>query len=387
MSVILEQEPARKAVVLIVDDTPDNIALLTGLLKDKYRLIVATNGLRALEIVRAGLVPDLILLDVVMPKLDGYETCERLKSDLDTADIPVIFLTAKNEVSDEAVGFNLGAVDYITKPISPPIVLARIGTHLALSGSRRLLKNQNAYLEHLVDERTRELERTQDAILVALASLAETRDNETGNHIRRTQHYVALLAMAVQKHARFRSFLTEDVVTLLFKTAPLHDIGKVGVPDSILLKPDRLTPEEFEVMKQHTIYGRDAIAAVEANLGRSTEFLRLAHEIAYSHQEKWDGSGYPEGLSGDNIPIAGRLMAVADVYDALISERPYKRAYSHAETIEIMKEGRGKDFDPDIFDAFLQIEGEFRGIAERFRDGAPHRNSIFDSSPSLRNLF
>ena len=386
MSVILGQEPARKEVVLIVDDTPDNIALLTGLLKDKYRLIVATNGLRALEIVRAGLVPDLILLDVVMPKLDGYETCERLKSDLDTADIPVIFLTAKNEISDEAVGFNLGAVDYITKPISPLIVLARINTHLALSRSRRLLKDQNIYLEHLVEERTRELERTQDAILVAMASLAETRDNETGNHIRRTQHYVALLAMALQKHERFRSFLTEDVVTLLFKTAPLHDIGKVGVPDSILLKRDKLTPEEFEVMKRHTIYGRDAILAVEANLGRSTEFLRLAHEIAYSHQEKWDGSGYPEGLSGDDIPIPGRLMAVADVYDALVSERIYKRAYTHEETIETMKEGRGKHFDPDILDAFLRIEGEFRGIAERFRDGVLYQDPIFDSSSSLRSL-
>jgi putative two-component system response regulator len=379
------QESIRKQVVLIVDDTPDNIALLTGLLKDKYRVIVATNGLRALEILGAGLLPDLILLDVVMPKLDGYETCERLKSDSDTADIPVIFLTAKNEVTDEAIGFNLGAVDYITKPISPLIVLARIGTHLALSRSRKLLQDQNRHLEHLVEERTRELERTQDAILIALASLAETRDNETGNHIRRTQHYVALLAMALQHHERFRHFLNEDVVSLLYKTAPLHDIGKVGVPDAILLKRGKLTSEEFEVMKQHTVYGRDAILAVEDNLGGSTEFLRLAHEIAYSHQEKWDGSGYPEGLSGEDIPIPGRIMAVADVYDSLISARPYKRAYSHAETVEIMKEGRGKHFDPDILDAFLRIEGEFQGIAERFRDEDIGETLISDSSPRVRS--
>jgi putative two-component system response regulator len=378
----LGQGPTRKEVVLIVDDAPENIALLTGLLKDKYRVIVATNGLRALEIVQTGLCPDLILLDVVMPTLDGYQTCARLKSDPESVDIPVIFLTARNEVSDEEVGFNLGAVDYITKPISPLIVLARIGTHLALSRTRKLLKDKNKQLEQLVEERTQELVRTQDATLVAMASLAETRDNETGNHIRRTQQYVALLAMALKEHDRFSNFLTEDVITLLYKTAPLHDIGKVGVPDSILLKQGKLTPEEFEVMKRHTVYGRDAILAVEANLGRSTEFLRFAHEIAYSHQEKWDGTGYPEGLSGDDIPIAGRLMAVADVYDAMISTRPYKRAYSHAETIELMKERRGKDFDPDILDAFLRIEDEFRAIAERFRD-EPDEDAVRSFSPQL----
>jgi len=369
MSVIPQgSELARKEVILIVDDTPANVTLLTGLLKDKYRTIVATNGLRALEIIRTGPRPDLILLDVVMPGLDGYQTCERLKSDPETTDIPVIFLTSRDEVDDEEVGFNLGAVDYIAKPIAPLIVLARISTHLALSRVRGLLKDQNQYLEHLVEERTRELMQTQDAILIAMASLAETRDNETGNHIRRTQHYVAQLAMALQSHERFSDFLTNDVVTLLYKTAALHDIGKVGVPDSILLKPGKLTPEEFEVMKQHTIYGRDAILAVEANLGSSTRFLSMAREIAYSHQEKWDGSGYPQGLSGDNIPIAGRLMAVADVYDALISVRHYKRAYSHTETIEVMKKGRGSHFDPDILDAFLGIEDEFRVIAERFCD-------------------
>jgi len=372
MNVIsLEQEPSRKDVVLIVDDTPNNIALLTGLLQEKYRVIVATNGLRALKIVRSGMLPDLVLLDILMPNLDGYETCKMLKADPATADIPIIFLTARNEATDEEVGLNLGAVDYIAKPISPPIVLARIGTHLALNRTRKLLKDQNKYLEHLVEERTLELERTQDAILVAMASLAETRDNETGDHIRRTQHYMALLALALQKHDRFKDFLSEEVVGLLFKTTPLHDIGKVGIPDSILLKSGKLTPEEFEVMKQHTVYGRDVILAVEANLGRSTKFLRLAYEIAYSHQEKWDGSGYPEGLAGDDIPLAGRLMAVADVYDSLISARPYKRAFSHEEAIDFMKMRRGKDFDPDILDAFLRIEGEFRVIAERFRDHDP----------------
>ncbi|MFZ6775194.1 response regulator [Undibacterium sp. Ji83W] len=361
-----------KQVVLIVDDTPDNISLLSGLLKDQYKIKIATNGLKALQIASSLPGPDLILLDVMMPEMDGYETCRRLKADPATSDIPIIFLTAKSQVQDEEMGLRLGAVDYISKPISPPIVLARVATQLNLVRARHLLQDQNKHLESLVQDRTRKLGKMQDAIIMAMASLAETRDNETGNHIRRTQNYVAALARKLKNHARFNNELTDENIDLLYKSAPLHDIGKVGIPDNILLKPDKLTSEEFEVMKLHTVYGRETILSVEKYLGESNEFLRFAREITYSHQEKWDGSGYPENLVGDAIPLSARLMAVADVYDALISRRVYKPAFSHEEAISIMRKGHGSHFDPDILDAFLEITEEFRQIANQFKESDSH---------------
>jgi putative two-component system response regulator len=358
----------QKQTILIVDDTPDNIALLSALLKDQYKLKIATNGVKALQIAAVAPYPDLILLDVMMPEMDGYETCRRLKAVAETADIPVMFLTAKIHPEDEERGLTLGAVDYIAKPISPPIVLARVATQLTLKKARQFLTEQNRHLEHMVDERTRQVMRMQEATILAMASLAETRDNETGNHIRRTQAYVAALARQLRDHPRFCALLTEENIALLFKSAPLHDIGKVGVPDRILLKPGKLDAEEFEIMKLHTVYGRDAILAVEKHLGASDGFLTFAREIAYSHQEKWDGSGYPQGLAGDAIPMSARLMAVADVYDALISRRVYKPAFSHEESVRIMRDGRGSHFDPDILDAFLQIEETFRTIAQQYSD-------------------
>ena len=361
-----------KQVVLIVDDTPDNISLLSGLLKDQYKIKIATNGLKALQIASSLPGPDLILLDVMMPEMDGYETCRRLKADPATSDIPIIFLTAKSQVQDEEMGLRLGAVDYISKPISPPIVLARVATQLNLVRARHLLQDQNKHLESLVQDRTRKLGKMQDAIIMAMASLAETRDNETGNHIRRTQNYVAALARKLKNHARFNNELTDENIDLLYKSAPLHDIGKVGIPDNILLKPDKLTSEEFEVMKLHTVYGRETILSVEKYLGESNEFLRFAREITYSHQEKWDGSGYPENLVGDAIPLSARLMAVADVYDALISRRVYKPAFSHEEAISIMRKGHGSHFDPDILDAFLEITEEFLQIANQFKESDSH---------------
>ena len=361
-------EFAQKPTVLLVDDTPDNIALLSALLKDRYKIKIATNGVKALQIANTAPHPDLILLDVMMPEMDGHETCRRLKAAPETVDIPVIFLTSRIQPEDEELGLSLGAADYITKPISPPIVLARVATQLNLKKARQLLQDQNRHLEHLVEERTRQLVQMQEATILAMASLAETRDNETGNHIRRTQAYVKALAQQLRAHPRFSHVLTDENIELLFKSAPLHDIGKVGVPDRILLKPGRLDPEEFEIMKLHTVYGRDAIHAVESHLGGSNGFLVFAREIAYSHQEKWDGSGYPEGLKGDDIPVSARLMAVADVYDALISRRVYKPAFSHEESVRIMKEGRGSHFDPDILDAFLHIEEAFRTIARQYSD-------------------
>lgn len=370
-------EQDAKQVVLIVDDTPDNITLLSALLKDIYRIKIATNGVKALHIAATSPAPDLILLDVMMPEMDGYETCRRLKENPMTDDIPIIFLTAKSQVSDEEMGLKLGAVDYISKPISPPIVLARVATQLHLVRARNLLQDQNKHLESLVQDRTRKLAKMQDAIIMAMASLAETRDNETGNHIRRTQNYVAALARQLKHLPRFSSELTDENIELLYKSAPLHDIGKVGIPDNILLKPGKLTSEEFEVMKLHTNYGRETILSVERYLGESNEFLRFAREITYSHQEKWDGSGYPENLSGDAIPVSARLMAVADVYDALISRRVYKPAFSHEEAIDIMRKGRGSHFDPDILDVFLKISDEFKQIAMRYRESEAGETEIY----------
>jgi putative two-component system response regulator len=300
--------------------------------------------------------------------MDGYEVCRRLKWEPKTAGIPVIFLTAKAEVEDEQKGFDAGAVDYITKPISPPIVMARVKTQLALKAAADFLRDKNTYLQNEVDKRTHEVQVVQDVTIMAMASLAETRDNETGNHIRRTQNYVRALAKKLQAHPRFAAVLTDARIEMLYKSAPLHDIGKVGIPDAILLKPGKLTPEEFDVMKTHTTLGRDAIVAAENLIDAPSTFLQLAREIAHYHQEKWDGSGYPEKLAGEAIPVSARLMAVADVYDALISRRVYKPPFPREKAAGIIREGRGAHFDPDMVDAFLAIEEEFHRIAERYAD-------------------
>ena len=353
--------------ILIVDDESFYIDVLVNLLKGEYEIAVAKNGEQALKRARCNAPPDLILLDILMPGMDGYEICRLLKQDPATCDIPVIFLTVKSEVDDEIKGFELGASDYIIKPMSPPIVKARVKNHIALDCARKELKAQNRLLEQRVEERTREIQQTQDVAIYCLASLAETRDNETGNHIRRTQHYVKLLARYLQDHPRFRHRINEEFINLLFKSAPLHDIGKVGVPDRILLHPGKLVGKDWEVMKKHAQYGRDAILTAEEELG-STSFLRLAREVAYCHHECWDGSGYPEGLKGDEIPLSGQLMAVSDVYDALISRRVYKEPMTHEEAVAIIIEGRGSRFDPDIVEAFISLQGEFNNIANQFTD-------------------
>ncbi len=364
-----------KPTILIVDDTPDNIMLLSRLLKDRYNTKVANNGSLALQIAQSTPGLDLILLDVMMPGLDGYETCRQLKANPVTADIPVIFLTAKNQVEDEAMGLSLGAVDYIAKPISPPILFARVATQLTLAGARRQLQAHNENLEKLVQDRTAQLALMQEAIIMAMGTLAETRDNAAvslgDHHIRRTQHYVRALARHLQHHPRFAADLTDENIELLYRSVPLHDIGKVGIPDRILLKPGVLDREEFEVMKLHAVYGRDTIMLVEKHIGGTNGFLMFAREIAHSHQEKWDGSGYPDRLAGEQIPLSARLMAVADVYDALISRRVYKPAFTHQQALDVMRKGRGTHFDPDVLDAFFEIEGQFAAIAEEFRDAEP----------------
>ncbi|MHB1013978.1 MAG: response regulator [Desulfurivibrionaceae bacterium] len=357
-----------KPSVLVVDDTPDNLTLMFSLLKEHYTVKGASNGERALKIARSDNPPDLILLDIMMPGLSGYDVCRELKADPATSDIPIIFLTAMSEMEDEKLGLETGAVDYITKPVSPPIVLARIKTHLENKVARDFLKDQNAFLENEVARRTREVTAIQNVTILAMASLAETRDNETGNHIRRTQQYVRALAEKLKTHPRFSADLTPRQIEVLVKSAPLHDIGKVGIPDSILLKPGKFEPEEFEIMKTHTTLGKEAIERAETESGMEIEFLFCAKQIALSHHEKWDGSGYPQGLAGEAIPICARLMALADVFDALISRRVYKESFSHEKAIAIIVAGKGEHFDPDVTDAFAAIADEMKAIAQRFAD-------------------
>ena len=357
-----------KSTILVIDDSPDSLTLMSGLLKDTYRVKVATHGETGLNVALSAQPPDLILLDIMMPDVDGYEVCRQLKANPTSQGIPVIFLTAKSDTEDEQRGLSLGAVDYITKPISPAILLARVATQLALKASADFLRDKNDFLEQEVTRRTQELSNAQDVTILAMTSLAETRDSDTGNHIRRTQHYVKALALALVSHPRFADKLSAQVINVLFKSAPLHDIGKVGIPDRILLKPSSLSREEFDIMKTHTTLGFEAIEQAEKTLGTRVPFLQMAKEIALSHQEKWDGSGYPQGLKGDAIPMSARLMAVADVYDALISQRVYKPALPHDRAVQIVFQGRGSHFDPDMVDAFIGIQDEFNEIAQRYKD-------------------
>ncbi|MBF0389143.1 MAG: response regulator [Desulfamplus sp.] len=357
----------KKSKILVVDDNEFNIQLIASILQEQYFLSVAMNGKDALKIVEKD-KPDIILLDVMMPEMDGYEVCRRLKSDDKTKDIPVIFLTALSEEGDEMKGLDLGAVDYVVKPVNPKLVEKRIHNHLAL-------KYHRDNLELIVAERTRMLNLTQDVTIESLGNLAEYRDQETGGHIKRTKNYVKSLSINLKDNDRFKATLTDDYIELLTKSAPLHDIGKVGVPDSILLKPGRLTDEEFEEMKKHTIYGRDIIAASEKSLGEES-FLNLAREIAYTHHEKWDGSGYPEGIKGDAISLSGRIMAIADVYDALISKRVYKAPFPHQKAVEIIAKGKGNHFDPDIAQIFIEHEEEFRLIALKYADFDEEREML-----------
>jgi putative two-component system response regulator len=357
-----------KETVLIVDDHPDNLLFMSELIKDDYNVKVANNGQKALQIAQSTTPPDLILLDIMMPEMDGYEVCRRLKEGGITKAIPIIFLTAKSEERDEQKGLAIGAVDYITKPISPPIVLARIQTHLQLKAAADFLKDKNLFLESEVARRTQEIVTVQAVTIDMMTSLTESRDKETGYHIQRTQFYIKKLAEKLKSSPRFKALLTDDVIELLFNSAPLHDIGKIGVPDRILLKPGKLDKEEFEMMKGHTTIGYEVIDRAERKLGQKIRFLMLAKEIALAHHERWDGTGYPHGLKGDDIPVAARLMSVADVYDALVCKRIYKPAIPHEQAVSMIREGRGSQFDPDIVDAFSEISGEFQQIAIQYLD-------------------
>jgi putative two-component system response regulator len=360
---------ADRAVVLVVDDQPANLRVLSDLLQPRYRVRVANSGSRALKIAGQQPYPDLILLDVMMPEMDGHSVLKRLQQNGATRDIPVIFVTAMNSPLDEENGLALGAVDYIAKPVLPPLVLARVHAHVELKRARDRLKSHNTELEAEVARRLAENHQIQDVTIRALGGLAEIRDPETGNHIRRTQEYVRLLARLLRHHPRFAASLTERSIELLAKSAPLHDIGKVGIPDHVLLKPGKLTDAEWEVMKTHTRLGADAIERAEPHADKPVEFLTIAKQITRWHHERWDGSGYPDGLQREEIPVSARVMALADVFDALISPRVYKSALPLEHARDAIAAGRGTHFDPDLVDAFLAHFDEFRAIAEQYHDG------------------
>ncbi len=342
-----------KCIVLIVDDTPMNIDILVDTLGDDYEMRVALDGETALKDIHE-FPPDIILLDVMMPGMSGYDLCEKLKADKKTSNIPIIFITSKNDDKDEEIGLKLGAVDFITKPFNPELVKARVHNQVEL-------KRYRDTLEVLVKQRTKELQSTQEATILAMAVVAERRDNETGNHIKATQYYVRLLAEYLKNNDKFAELKQSGVIDLLVMSAPLHDIGKVGIPDNILCNPGKLTQEEFEEMKKHSVYGYESIREVEKILGYSS-FLKFAGEIAVSHHERYDGKGYPYGLRGDEIPISGRIMAVADVYDALVSKRIYKPPFNHKAAIRIITDGRGTQFDPDVVDAFIALKDDFQKV-------------------------
>jgi putative two-component system response regulator len=353
--------------ILVVDDEPANLSVLSKILMNDYSVRVANSGVRALQVATTKPRPDLILLDIMMPEIDGYSVLKQLKESELTQSIPVIFVTAMVEMADEEKGLELGAVDYISKPIRPAILLARVKAQLLLKRARDFLHEKNDFLESEINRRMAENQIIQNVSIRALAHLAETRDPETGEHILRTQAYVNILTEYLALHPRFKSTITPNFIELIGKSAPLHDIGKVGIPDQILQKPGKLTSDEWEVMKTHAEIGAKAIEQAESDVRQPIEFLSIAKEIAHWHHEKWDGSGYPDGLTGDEIPLSARLMAIADVFDALISVRVYKPGMTPDKTRDIIISERGRHFDPDITDAFIACYDQFLCVANKYK--------------------
>lgn len=368
-----------KPTVLVVDDEPLNVAVLSELLVPEYRVLGARSGGIALELLETE-TPELVLLDVMMPDMDGYAVLRALRSRVRTSSLPVIFITALGADTDEERGLSMGACDYIVKPIKPAVVLARVRTHIELKTARDRLAGQNQWLEAELERRLRDNMLGQDLMLCALAEMAETRDNDTGNHILRTQSFVEALGRQLQRQGLFAAELDDAQLLRIVKASPMHDIGKIGIPDHILLKPGPLTPEEFEEMKTHAAKGAlaleravDKAMAMHAAQGRGDEpevlrYLRVARTIAGGHHERWDGNGYPGRLAGDAIPLAARLMALADVYDALTTRRVYKPAWTHQATAERIEAESGRHFDPRLVAAFRAIRPEFEAIARRLAD-------------------
>lgn len=370
----------KKPEILIVDDEPINLAALSNLLKDLYSIRISKSGESALLTLGQSIKPALILLDIMMPGLNGFETLAQIKANPETRDIPVIFISALDSDLDEGHGFLLGAVDYITKPFRPEIVKARVNTHFELKMARDHLKNQNAWLEAEVDRRVKENQLISEVFLMTLTQLAETRDENTGNHIVRTRNYIEILARNLQKRHLYPAELTDHKIDVMLKASPLHDIGKIGIPDAILLKPGLLTAEEFEVIKKHCQIGastlRNAIGKAMAAMpdlsenvtATSLEVLETAEMIAKFHHEKWNGTGYPTGISGKWIPLPARLMALADVFDALTTSRPYKKSWPFQTAVEQIQTQSGQHFDPEIVEAFLQEQVAFESTLKALAD-------------------
>jgi putative two-component system response regulator len=335
--------------ILVVDDEAQNLKVMKKFLSEHFSLFFSKSGPGALAIAREN-PPDLILLDIVMPEMNGLEVCAHLKSDPRTEKIPVIFVTARNDIDDEAHGFAAGGVDYITKPVNPAILSARIRTHLALY-------DQNRSLEDKVKEQTGEIFQTRLEIIQRLGRAAEYKDNETGHHIMRISHYCRILAREYG--------LDRDTSELIFQASPMHDIGKIGIPDHILLKPGRLNEEEWKIMKSHAEIGARIIGR------HASRLLQYARIIALSHHEKWDGTGYPKGLAGEDIPLLGRVVAIADVYDALITERVYKKAWPVDKAVNYIRDNAGVFFDPQLVDCFMTRLSDIRQIKTRYPEPVP----------------
>ena len=354
-----------RATIMIVDDTPANLTLLQEILQSQgYRVLVFTRGSMALKAAEKN-PPDLILLDITMPEMDGFEVCHILKSEEILKDIPVLFISALTSASDKVKAFHEGGVDYITKPFYFEEIRARVETHLRLRQMQKDIERQNHHLEDLVQEKIREILNSQIATIHALSVLTESRDDNTGGHIERTSLYCKILSEHLQKNSNYSKFLDDQIVDNIFRAAPLHDIGKVGIPDNILLKPGNLTPEEFEIMKSHVKLGAKTLSAVLEEYPQN-KFIAIGIEITRSHHEKWNGKGYSDGLAGAAIPLSARIMAVADVYDALRSERPYKASFPHEKSFDIIVQGSGEDFDPIIIEAFKECGKKFADIHDSY---------------------
>jgi putative two-component system response regulator len=346
-----------KKLVILVDDNPANLRIGKNVLAEKYAVATAPSAEKMFGLLENN-NPVIILLDIDMPEMNGYEAIKKLKSKPETRDIPVIFLTAKTESGDELEGLSLGAIDYITKPFQPPLLLKRIEVHLLVEAQREELQYFNRNLQKMVEEKTQNILELQNALLKTMAELVECRDDITGGHIERTQRGVKILLEELEKNGTYREETKGWDAGLLLQSCQLHDVGKISIDDNILKKPGKLNNEEFDEMKKHTVFGEQVIERIET-LAKESDFLVYAKIFAASHHEKWDGTGYPRGLKGNKIPLLGRIMAIADVYDALVSARPYKKAFTHEEAVRIITDGSGTQFDPALVELFVQNSGRF----------------------------
>ena len=349
------------ANIMVVDDTPANLNLLQKMLQDKgYRVLAFPDGKMALA-AAVRHMPDLILLDINMPEMDGFEVCERLKADAALKEIPVIFISALTETANKVKAFSVGGVDYVNKPFQFEEVNSRVQTHLRLRKLQLELERHNLHLEDMVKEKVREISDSQLATINAISKLAESRDDNTGQHVERTRTFCKILAEKLRETSRYKDSIEAAFLENIYHAAPLHDIGKVGIADNILLKPGKLTLEEFEIIKTHTVIGANTLQIARSKYPRNA-LINMGIAITHFHHEKWDGSGYPVGLAGEDIPLAARIVAVADVYDALRSKRPYKDAFTHEKSYAIIREGSGSHFDPALVKAFTTMELEFARI-------------------------